>query len=92
MMGKHWSSLEAGELNGNVFDQTFIMGSYDGSFIFYEPMVTLNYLNEKTSMEYEIHQPQSYERTGYFYPTRYSINYDEVTMEYTVILSEMVWK
>jgi hypothetical protein len=92
MMGKHWSSLEAGELNGEVFDQTFIMGSYDGSFIFYEPMITLDYFSEKTSVEYNIHQPQSYERTGYYYPTRYSINYDADAMEYTVILSGMVWR
>lgn len=92
MMGKHWSSVEAGELNGETFDQTFIMGSYNGSFIFYEPMVTLDYLNEKTSMEYELHQPQSFERTGYYYPTRYSINYDAEAMEYTVILSGMVWR
>lgn len=92
MMGKHWSSLEAGELNGEVFDQTFIMGSYNGSFIFYEPMVTLDYFSEKTSIEYELHQPQSFERTGYYYPTRYSINYDADAMEYTVVLSGMVWR
>ncbi|MBZ9729929.1 DUF5602 domain-containing protein [Salegentibacter sp. JZCK2] len=92
MMGKHWLSMEAGELNGEVFDQTFIMGSYNGSFIFFEPMVTLDYLNEKTSMEYQIHQPQSFERTGYYYPTRYSINYDAEAKEYTVMLSGMVWR
>lgn len=92
MMGKHWTSLEAGELNGEIFDQTFIMGSYNGSFIFYEPMITLDYLSEKTSVEYEIHQPQSFERTGYYYPTSYSINYDAEAMEYTVILSGMVWR
>jgi len=91
MMGKHWLSMFADELQpGGVFTQTFIYGSYNGEFIFYEPMITLDYLNEKTSMQYDISQPAEFQRTGYYYPTIYSINYDSTKKEYTISLEGMV--
>lgn len=91
MMGKHWLSSEAGELNGEIFDQTFIYGSYNGDFIFYEPMVTRDYLMGKTSETFNIYQPSAFESPGY-YPTTYSINYNAVADEYTVIMENMVWR
>jgi hypothetical protein len=91
MMGKHWLSLFADELQpGGVFTQTFIYGSYNGDFIFYEPMITLDYLKEKTSMQYNISQQGEFQRTGYYYPTTYSINYDSIKKEYTISLEGMV--
>lgn len=91
MMGKHWLSGEAGELNGETFDQTFIYGSYNGDFIFYEPMITRDYFMDKTSESYSIFQPAAFEVSGY-YPTTFSINYNAEAMEYTVILEDMVWR
>jgi len=91
MMGKHWLSMFADELQpGGVFTQTFIYGSYNGEFIFYEPMITLDYLKEKTSMQYNISQQGEFQRTGYYYPTTYSINYDSTKKEYTILLEGMV--
>lgn len=90
IMGKHWLSSETGEVNGEVFDQTFIYGSYNGNFIFYEPMITLDYLMEKTDEEYTIFQPDVFQRTGYYYPTTYSISYDEENNEYLILLEGMV--
>ena len=91
MMGKHWLNMFADELQpGGVFTQTFIYGSYNGEFIFYEPMITLDYLKEKTSMQYDISQPAEFQRTGYYYPTTYSINYDSTKKEYTILLEGMV--
>lgn len=92
MMGKHWLNLDSNEAGGLTFDQTFIYGSYDGKLIFYEPMVTLDYLEMKTSLEFLISQPQNFPETGYYYPTKYSINYDETKKEYTVMLFDMVWR
>lgn len=89
MMGKHWLNLLSNEAAGLEFDQTFIYGSYNGEFIFYEPMITTAYLGEKTSMEYEISQPQNFAQSGY-YPTKYSINYNSVKKEYTVLMHGMV--
>lgn len=90
IMGKHWISTESGEANGEVFDQTFIYGSYNGNFIFYEPMITIDYLMDKTDEEYSIFQPDVFQRTGYYYPTTYSISYDEVNNEYVILLEDMV--
>ena len=91
MMGKHWLSGAAGEVNGEVFDHTFIYGSYNGDFIFYEPMITRDYLLQKTSDTFSIFQPDAFERSGY-YPTTYSINYNAVAKEYTVVMEGMVWR
>lgn len=90
MMGKHWINVLSNEAQGKMFDQTFIYGSYNGEFIFYEPMITTAYLMEKTSKEYNISQPQMFAQTGYYYPTKYSINYDSTKKEYTVLLYGMV--
>lgn len=91
MMGKHWLSEFADELQtGGVFTQTFIYGSYNGEFIFYEPMITLDYLKKRTSMQYNISQQMELQRTGYYYPTNYSINYDSTKKEYTISMEGMV--
>lgn len=89
MMGKHWLSSEAGEFTGEGFTHTFIYGSYNGDFIFYEPMITLAYLQEKTSGSFDIPQPANFERSG-SYPTTYSINYDPVEGMYTLLLEDFV--
>jgi len=44
MMGKHWMDATSGELRGQPFTQTFLYGSYNGQVVFYEPMVTLDFL------------------------------------------------
>ncbi len=92
MMGKHWLNLDSNEAMELPFDQTFIYGSYNGELIFYEPMITLDYLQMKTNEEFAIHQPENFPRSGYYYPTKYSINYDETKKEYTVMLFDMVWR
>ena len=90
MMGKHWLNLDSNEANGLTFDQTFIYGSYGGEFVFYEPMITFDYLQMKTSQQYEISQPANFLRSGYYYPTKYSINYDKTKKEYIVMLHGMI--
>src|SRR6185437_6796672 len=55
MMGLHWEDLLSPELqallghpeNYHPFDKTFIYGSWNGQFIFYEPMVTRAFLQTK---------------------------------------------
>lgn len=90
MMGKHWLNLMSNEAQGGTFDQTFIFGSYNGDFIFYEPMVTLKYLREKTDATYPIFQPAQFQRQGLYYPTNYSINYDATKKEYIIKMGGMV--
>lgn len=90
MMGKHWVSTEAGELQGETFDQTFIYGSYNGNFIFYEPMITIDYLRSQPNEQFNIFQPDSFQRTGFYYPKTYSIRYDAANKEYLILLEDMV--
>ena len=67
-MGRHWIDFTTPELNGAVFTQTFLYGSYDGKVIFYEPMITKAFIDASASFERAIPQPTKYQLTGY-YPT-----------------------
>jgi hypothetical protein len=84
-MGSHWVNPLSRELQGQAFTTTFIYGSYDGSLIFAEPMITKSFLETKTNVTEAIKLPAKYARNAY-YPTRYSVRYDPVAREYTVAL------
>jgi hypothetical protein len=72
MMGKHYIDAASGELNGHTFDQTFIYGSYDGKVVFYEPMITLDFLKNTSHFDRSIPQPTKFEKAGY-YPTKMKV-------------------
>ncbi|MGG9964203.1 hypothetical protein [Ferruginibacter sp. SUN106] len=71
-MGKHYVDVTSPELNGQLFTQTFIYGSYDAKLKFLEPMITLDFLKATTSFERAVPQPAKYQKAGY-YPTRMRI-------------------
>jgi hypothetical protein len=73
MMGKHWIDVTSPELHGVPFTQTFLYGSHDGQVVFYEPMITLDFLKQTTSFQRTIPQPSKFKVSGY-YPTRMTIN------------------
>lgn len=68
-MGLHWIDATSPELNGAPFTQTFIYGSYNSKVIFYEPMITLDFLKNTTNFERPIPQPAKFQQAGY-YPTK----------------------
>lgn len=73
MMGRHWMDATSPELNGQAaFTQTFIYGSYDSRIIFYEPMITLEFLKANSLYERSIPQPAQYKTAGY-YPTKLKV-------------------
>jgi hypothetical protein len=74
-MGAHWADLLSPEFNGGVFTKTFIWGSYDGSFIFWEPMITRAYLLSHPDEVIPLRQPLAYEHNGW-YATDYKITYN----------------
>lgn len=87
-MGKHWlpTNLDA----YLPFSKIMILGTYDGKFIFIEPMVTLETLtNLKADMEFHYSQPALFENTGN-YPTRYRIYLDPKTKNRYVTLSKFI--
>jgi hypothetical protein len=90
-MGNHLIDAKSPELvvQGREFTHTFIFGAYDGSVIFYEPMVTLAYLQTRPDLCVPIKQPQAWATDGY-YPTTYCIRYLADEERYTVSLEGFV--
>ncbi|MEP6730874.1 MAG: DUF5602 domain-containing protein [bacterium] len=97
-MGAHWVDTTSPELapppSNSVFTRTFMYGSYDGHFIFYEPMITKTEIeaarNRVPSIaSLPIKVPASYETPG-LYPTSYSIAYDASAKVYRIALDGLV--
>jgi hypothetical protein len=88
MMGVHWLDGASPELHGATFTKTFIWGSYDGEFVFWEPMVTRDYLLTRPHEVIELPQPAAYKRDGW-YPARYEISYSAIGSEYIIALRNL---
>ena len=84
-MGGHWVDPVSHEFHGQAFTTTFLYGTYDGEIIFYEPMITMSYLESKPDVVMPIKVPTTYAHAGY-YPMSYSIRYDVKRKEYVVAL------
>lgn len=97
MMGLHWEDMLSPELqallghpeNYHPFDKTFIYGSWNGQFIFYEPMVTRAFLLTRPDVSSPVRTPQLYPKAGYF-PTSYRVTYDPQAKEYHIALTGLV--
>jgi len=88
-MGAHWVDLMSAEFSpGGVFTKTFVWGSYDGEFIFWEPMITRDYLLKQPNDLINLRQPKAYQLDGW-YPTKYKISYSSNDKEYTVALTNL---
>lgn len=89
-MGMHWTNPAAPENNVQPFTHTFIYGSYDGTFMLNEPMVTKAYLETKpAAVVTPLKLPAQYATHGY-QATSYTVAYDSGTKEYRVALSGLV--
>lgn len=91
-MGNHLLDPNSPELlprppkgKGKAFTHTFIHGAYDGHIIFYEPMITVAYLQSHPKTCVPIKQPSAHESSGY-YPTEYCMRYERSSGNYTVSL------
>ena len=98
MMGLHWLETTAPELQpppaGKTFTETFIYGSYDGKFIFLEPMITKAYLESlknTAGMTRNLGVAAQVATPGY-YPTSYAIKYDATAKEYRVSLENLTYR
>jgi hypothetical protein len=91
-MGLHWvdttDGLEPGKYN---FTQTVINGSWDGTYTFIEPMMTREWMLTKQTIQEDIKQPKVYQKSGYF-PTTYSVRYDDEAKEYSISLGGMTMR
>lgn len=75
-MGNHLLNSEAPELTGEgAFTHTWIYGTYAGKITFFEPMITLAFLEERTEeVCTAIAMPEAMPEPG-FYPSEYCIRY-----------------
>ena len=87
-MGAHWADLLSPEFSKKTFTKTFVWGSYDGKFIFWEPMVTLEYLLSHPNDLDSLRQPSSYQRDGW-YANKYKVSYSTNPNEYIVALKDL---
>jgi len=89
-MGAHWVDVTSLEFNGQGFSQTFLMGSYDGKVIFYEPMITKEFVDTHSSYVRAVPRPAKVQKNGY-YPTKMRL---ETTSDGTVniILEEFEFR
>ncbi|MEO8336932.1 MAG: DUF5602 domain-containing protein [bacterium] len=85
-MGVHWTDVKSSEFNGQPFTSTFIYGSWDGQYIFLEPMITKAFLDSHpANVTKSIPQPTQWAKPG-SYPTTYIVNYDASAKEFRVTL------
>jgi hypothetical protein len=87
-MGLHWVDPASPELSGQKFTRTFIYGSWDGQTIFWEPMVTREFILSRPSFQTPVMQPRRVATPGY-YPKGYSVRWDEQKKEYRIALTEL---
>jgi hypothetical protein len=87
-MGSHWVDLLAPEFNGGTFTRTYIWGSYDGAFIFWEPMITKAFLESQPDEVIPVRQPQAYARDGW-YANDYTVSYSNRPNTYTIALTDL---
>jgi hypothetical protein len=104
MMGVHWLDIRSPELQKlfgkpeayKPFTATFIHGSWDGRFHFWEPMITrAHILEKKTTNDPAVRDqvmplplPAKYQTPGY-YPAAYRITWDVEAREYRIALTDL---
>jgi hypothetical protein len=91
-MGNHLLDSKSPELidPSNTFTRTFIYGAFDGELIFWEPMITLDFLRQGQTTCFDIGQPQAFRRSGY-YPTQYCVRQEPHSGSRTVSLERFVY-
>ena len=87
-MGLHWTDTNAPEFHGQPFARTFIAGSWDGRFIFLEPMLTRAYLLTKPDELIPLGRASQKAIPGY-YPGAYRIKWDSGKQEWRIGLADL---
>ena len=106
-MGMHWLDVRSPELQGMAgnpagyrpFTKTYIYGSWDGAFIFDEPMITRAYIMSKRDATepgvrdeiIPLSLPARRSPAG-FYPDAYRITWDAQAKEYRIALTQLTWR
>jgi hypothetical protein len=90
-MGAHWIDQTSPEFSGKPFTKTFIWGSYDGNIIFWEPMISRDYLLTHPHDVVNLTQPKYFQKDGW-YANGYQIIYWPDSKTYTIALTDLVFR
>ena len=98
-MGMHWLDVRSDEFNGRQFTKTYIYGTWDGQFVFDEPMITRSYVAAKRAatdpaVRDEIIAIPTLGRRAApgYYPNAYRVSYDAETDEYRIALTRLTYQ
>ncbi len=87
-MGKHWPDTTAEELHGKPFKRSLVVGSYNGEFIFIEPLINMEFLKSKPNSEWPVKDQAKVQRAG-FYPSIYALSYDQTSKLYSLTFKNL---
>ncbi|MDZ4801682.1 MAG: DUF5602 domain-containing protein [Bryobacteraceae bacterium] len=90
-MGSHYADVTSPQLKPGGFSNIFLIGAHGGNILFWEPMITREYLLTKPRFSQKLKLPESYPVSGY-YPTAYSVTYDATRKEYDISLDGLTFR
>lgn len=90
-MGSHYADVTSPELKPGNFGNIFLIGAHGGNILFWEPMITREYLLKKPQFTGKLKLPEAYPVSGY-YPTSYSVMYDAAKQEYNIALDGLTFR
>lgn len=86
-MGKHWVPVDFPSYV--PLSHIMVLGTYNGEFVFQEPMVSVDFLTSNPDFSGEYSQPLYFQESTN-YPTKYNIYEDPKTHDIYITLSEFV--
>lgn len=87
-MGTHYADMSSDQLKPGKFDNIFLFGAHNGNILFWEPMLTRDYLLSKPYFTAKIPQPKAYPVSGY-YPLSYSVKYEKSSGNINISLDQL---
>jgi len=90
-MGSHYADVTSSQLKPGNFSNIFLIGVHGGSILFWEPMITKEYLETKPNFTAKLKLPEAYPVSGY-YPTAYSVVYDHEGKEFNISLDGLTFR
>lgn len=90
-MGSHYADMTSSQLKPGNFANIFLIGAHGGNILFWEPMITREYLLSKPKFTQKLKLPEAYPVSGY-YPTAYSVIYDEQRKEFDISMDGLTFR
>jgi len=90
-MGTHYADVTSPQLKPGNFSNIFLIGVHGGNILFWEPMITKQYLETQPNFTAKLKLPEAYPVSGY-YPTAYSVMYDHNRKEFNISLDGLTFR